>query len=926
MKQLRTRKKTTLLEKAPFLLSFFIPVLIMIGIFVQRGIFPFGDNSFLRTDMYHQYAPFMNEFMEKLKHGGSLLYSWNIGMGSNFAPLYAYYLASPVNWLVFLVPQSLLIEFMTYLIVIKIGLSGLAFSWYLSRRFKTRDLGIAFFAIFYALSAYMAAYSWNIMWLDCLILAPIVMLGLEQLVKEDKCLLYCLSLALSIITNYYISIMMCIFMVIYFIALMVMERDHNGFFKKCVNFAIYSLLSGGLAAFLLIPVLFALKLTASGDVSIPKTLTSYFSCFEMLARHFVNVETETGLDHWPNIYCGVAVLLLFPLYMMNREIPKREKIVKGILLFVMLLGFSLNIPNFIWHGFHFPNSLPARQSFLYIILLLTMCYEGYRHIRANTAAQLTGSFWGVVIFIFLCEAIITVDTFDFKVYYVTLALVGLYALLLYYHKNRKAWAPTLAILAFTLVAVEASMDTAVTSVSTVNRTAYLENQDSFRRLSEAIDKEDASLFRMEKVSRKTKNDAALAGYRSASLFSSTANAHLSDLYKALGLEGNTNAYSFSGATPLTSAILGVKYTLSTTPLASGLYTEKMTDGEVTLYENRYSLPIGFMVSSDFESLWDYKLLNPVDNQNSLAQAAGADDILMLTGDGASSTGKYTISISGNGFYYVDVTNTSIKDVSVSSAGNTKSFSNVNRGYLLDLGYYEAGSSITLTTEQSEENFTANVYRLDLDALQTCIKNLGSEPFTVDSYSDTTVTGRVTASESGLLYTSIPYETGWTVKVDGIEVEPQTIADTMLAIPVSAGSHSVELTYCPDGMGLGILISVVSLILLILLVLSTRAYHKHQLALSAQDQELSENQRSAEAERRAALRGTKRVLIKQPEIPGKSTASDGSSSESTSNKQPDSETQSTNTNNVITTEQPSETITDKTETQMNETAESEEQES
>ena len=147
------------------------------------------------------------------------------------------------------------------------------------------------------------------------------------------------------------------------------------------------------------------------------------------------------------------------------------------------------------------------------------------------------------------------------------------------------------------------------------------------------------------------------------------------------------------------------------------------------------------------------------------------------------------------------------------------------------------------------------------------------------------------------------------------MEPQTIADTMLAIPVSAGSHSVELTYCPDGMGLGILISVVSLILLILLVLSTRAYHKHQLALSAQDQEL-----------RAALRGTKRVLIKQPEIPGKSTASDSSGSESTSNKQPESETQSTNTNNVITTEQPSETLTDKTETQINETAESEEQES
>ena len=133
--------------------------------------------------------------------------------------------------------------------------------------------------------------------------------------------------------------------------------------------------------------------------------------------------------------------------MANKKIPGKEKIVKGVLLFIMLIGFSLNIPNFVWHGFHFPNSFPARQSFLYIILLLTMCYEAYRHLRANTGTQLSGSFWGVVIFVFLCEAIITEETFDFKIYYVTLFFVGLYALLLYYHKNRKACAPALAILA-----------------------------------------------------------------------------------------------------------------------------------------------------------------------------------------------------------------------------------------------------------------------------------------------------------------------------------------------------------------------------------------------------------------------------------------------------------------------------------------------
>jgi len=122
------------------LIAFFVPIFIMIIIFIQRGIFPFGDESFLRTDMYHQYAPFFSEFQYKLRNGGSLLYSWDIGMGVNFAALYAYYLASPMNWLIILCPKAYIIEFMTYMIVLKIGLSGLAFAWYLKKKCRTRSV------------------------------------------------------------------------------------------------------------------------------------------------------------------------------------------------------------------------------------------------------------------------------------------------------------------------------------------------------------------------------------------------------------------------------------------------------------------------------------------------------------------------------------------------------------------------------------------------------------------------------------------------------------------------------------------------------------------------------------------------------------------------------------------------------------------
>ena len=117
MSQTENRRGLRLLKPSDGLVAaFFVPVVAMIIIFAQRGIFPFGEECFLRTDMYHQYAPFFSEFQYKLTHGGSLLYSWDIGMGVNFSALYAYYLASPVNWLLILCPKKFIIEFMTILL------------------------------------------------------------------------------------------------------------------------------------------------------------------------------------------------------------------------------------------------------------------------------------------------------------------------------------------------------------------------------------------------------------------------------------------------------------------------------------------------------------------------------------------------------------------------------------------------------------------------------------------------------------------------------------------------------------------------------------------------------------------------------------------------------------------------------------------
>ncbi|MBP3700552.1 MAG: YfhO family protein, partial [Lachnospiraceae bacterium] len=616
---MNTQKKDS---KLVFLLAFVLPVLALLLIFAVKGIYPFGDRSFLRTDMYHQYVPFHAEFAEKLQNGESLLYSWEVGAGSNFITLLAYYLCSPFNLLLFLISKVGIVEYTSYMVVLKTGLAGLTMAWYLCRKFDTRTIAAAFFSMAYGLSGYMAAYSWNIMWLDCIWLAPMVLLGLELLVEENKGLMYCITLALSILTNYYISIMLCMFLVLYFICLLIMYPSQKGtevigesprrvrdYLYKCLLFAFYSLLAGGLAAVLLLPVAAALKTTASANINFPDSLSTYFNTVDMLARHMAGVETEIGLEHWPNLYSCAAVFVLAPLYIMNKNIPYKEKIVKCVLLLFMLVSFAWNIPNFIWHGFHYPNSLPCRQSFLYTIVLLAMCFEALHNLRTASVAQIVGSLWGAIAFLFLCEQTVDAPEIRFYVYYINIGLIGLYGLFLYLYKRRKMSVPNLATLAFLLVFVEMTLNMGITSITTTGRNAYLKNTENFSALSEWADAEEGNnFFRIEKAVKKTKNDGAWAGYRSASIFSSTTNAAITKIYKQLGMEGSTNAYSFTGATPFVSSLLSVKYTLATDEMDGPLTTLVQTSGEVNLYRNDHVLPLGFMIPSHAAG---WALLRPV---------------------------------------------------------------------------------------------------------------------------------------------------------------------------------------------------------------------------------------------------------------------------------------------------------------------------
>ncbi len=811
-------------SKYVYLGAFLTPIVLLGIIVICGGAYPFGDNCILKTDFYHQYAPFFSEFRDKLQHGGSLKFTWDLGMGVNFIAIIAYYLASPFNLLIYFVNESHTIEFMTVMIILKAGFAALGMALYLKHRAPGEDFGAYIFSLFYALSGYYCAYYWNIMWLDSIAVFPLIMLGAERLISGKSGALYGAALGYCILCNYYIAIPICLFLVVYFFAFGVLTGyDSVGaFFKTGLRFTLWSLVAGGIAAALLIPEIYALSATASSESNFPQTFSEYFSIFDMLARHMAGVETEQWLKHYPNIYCGSFVYLLFVLYVISKRISLKEKVIYISLSFFLLAGFAINVLNFIWHGLRYPNSLPARQSFIYCFLVIYMCFRAYGE-RKNATKRDVGTAAAVSFaFILLAQKLIDNDEFHFAVFYGALLLTAIYAGLLHLYRSEKIAPVTAALIVGVIAIAELATNTAVTSFTVTSRSAYIKNNDEIKSLVDEVREEDNGLYRFERITRKTKDDGAWLNFPSVSLFSSMANADCSKFFKAVGCESSTNAYSITGSTPLMDMLFGVKY---------GIYgKEQSFDDELELaahkeniyiYRRKYTLPIGYVLPQRAASGWMTELDDPILVQNSLCDSLGVGQVLKPVQSVVKDGSVTKADISEDGEYYAYSANAKTESVTVSKPDSKKTYEHLDRRYLIELGDLSAGDSLEFSSDDGGDT-DIRVYKFDYEVLSDIYDKMSAYTLKVTDYGDDYIKGTVdvdTAAagygrEKALMLITTPYDEGWTVKLDGEPVALYKGLDTFVSFYVGDGEHSIEMSYEPRGLKLGLMITAISLAILV----------------------------------------------------------------------------------------------------------------
>lgn len=839
-------------------------------IYVIFSVFPFGSITVMRMDLYHQYGPLFAELYDRIVEHKSLLYSWNTGGGSSFLGNYLNYLSSPLSFLIFLFDKEDISYAITFIVAFKCILSATSFSYYLKKSFNKDNYFLSAFGILYAFSAYFLAYYWNVMWLDAMIMLPLIALGIEKIFKTGDIKLYTVSLVILFFANYYMGYMCCIFAVLYFFVCFINTYSNDGklnknavyekkystkalmnnvFINRGVKFAFASIIAALICAITLVPVFMILKNSSATSGTFPQTFKSYFDLLDLITSHFALLETtirSSGDNVLPNIYTGILTFILLPLFLVNNKIKLKEKATYVVLIIFFVFCFNNNCAEYIWHAFHFPNDLPYRYSYMYSFIIAVMGYKTILNFKGIKVKDIAYTGLAIISFVIICQKFLT-NKMTNSTIYATIIFVALWCGFLFLLKNKNAQKKTVSFVLVTFILCETIISSIVGLPLNQDNKNYKENYKTYTDAINYIDNKDSGFYRTELCYLNTRMDPAYYGYNGISVFSSMAYESYSQLQSSLGMQGNkVNSYTYNTQTPVYNMMFNIKYLIQTdVSLApsSNLYKKIYTTSnkKSNVYESKYNLPIAYCVNSKiddwvtdegnpFEIQSDFvklatgysNLFKPVEYNSTDFDAVSGDDVTengtywLEKSDSSSNYGTETVSLSPtiDGNLYLYVKSSDLKTITVNSEKVSDITQNMEDAYILDLGYHNKGDEVLVSLDASKmesesTSFDFYCYTADDTVVKNMYNSLAGNSLNVESYSDTTIKGTVKAKENCYLYSSIPYDDGWSVYVDGKKAETFEIGGTLLAIELTPGQHKIEYKYFPVGFLYGIIISAVT---------------------------------------------------------------------------------------------------------------------
>lgn len=856
-----TKESNKLNFKPAFIASECVLVLFVLILFVCN-CYPFGDNTFLMFDMKRQYVDYYS-YLRSVHFGdNNLFYSFSTTLGSGIIGFFVYYLTSPFLILLSLFPQSLLPLGIEIVICIKMMLAAFIMNLFL-QKFIGSDPCTIVCSISWALSSFIFAHSMNMMWIDVIILLPVVVWTFENLLFSPKyeikglkntgliSIPYILSVFGIFFLNYYISYQVMIFLVLGMIIRFVTQNvEHK--VAKLLQIGLNTLLGVLLDAAFLIPTALELANSPKDITQLGLELTgrnlSPFEVFSKLGTMAYDInEARSG---GPQLFCGVLFVVLVVMFFFDRKVSVKDRIGTGILLAVLLISFCSDLLNLVWHAGMEPSGHPYRQAFIWIFISILCGCRMMIDIRSELSGEcdrrkaliILGISLGIVAVIYvtsLSKRYDHIGTATIIVSWSMLIIIGVALFLLVKIKNRVITVLITLALAFLQMADISANDAYTFDYQSRNNTHMSEFSGtviSNKEAVELINDRDKSFFRMENLTPRQQNDSMQYAYNGVTHYSSAGMTYVRYFLQKLGFNDDS-LYTHYGAdnTKLADAILGIKYLISDGSVRiHSEYTPSDDDTAEFVYQNPAALPVAIGVNKYVPpTAKDVAGLNPFRLQEDIiSRITGQSEEVFLAAhssseeyfDKGNKCCKYIVSpiTDGELYMYVEGIGEYSQGLSVMVNDEFKcSYGNKASMKVLNLGEYKAGDTVTVDVmgDTPEAILGKAVFVTeDFRVIEDCYHKLASQFTDVKRLSSSHL--QITAGDCTGLFMTIPYETGWKVSVDGINTTPYMVYDALMYVPINstAEKHIIDMKFTPEGFNVGLIISIITLGVIILMLL------------------------------------------------------------------------------------------------------------
>jgi uncharacterized membrane protein YfhO len=881
------------MKKAPLKNTYFlytVTFLLLLPIIFTPFIIE-GKTFVWRLDGINQHYPSLL-YYGKLLRGvlsgkGFPMIDFTVGMGFDTITTMQYYvLGDPISLLSVFMTKENSIFFYGFLIILRFYLAGISFI-VLMKYAKKDGLGTILGALIYVFCGYsFYAGVRHPFFMNPMIYLPLIILGVEKVLKGKRPYLMIAMVFISAISNFYFFYPITIITVIYvFVRILTLYRmdDKKAFtgFMMGMKIGVYYLLGTALASIIFIPILYAFSQNGRLDVK-PGLLSGYFH--HALYYYYSLFQGIFA----PGIYPGSWTILSFSaVSIVSIAIIFCNKRYRQLQIVYLLTFLGLFVPAFgyFMNGFSYDSNRWCFLVSLLVAISFTFTYDRIYSLekKEKITLFLVIVSYGIVAYIFNTKQIVK-DTF------VVLLIIIIMIFLLqmkWFKERKKLGGAILYLFVFFSLGFDGygfySKQYDYYTEEFLSKEEVNQSSKGSLVLTKSIN--DASFYRIETYGDKNSNESLNLGFHDVSGYFSLMDGDVTSYLKDMELLSQNAAcqfHSFDSRTIMDS-LAGVKYfiTKAKESVPYGYKLLKAIDSgsnQYYLYQNTYSLPLGYTYEN-YILINDYVKLSALEKQNAMLNsvilennteyaneanqntASGIEKLtvkiepdanitmtenmikvkkagatISLTFDSRPNSetyirlGKLNISLKKSEManIYVKGDSGALKSVNIRSSYNNAYFGKEN--YLINLGYSVIENKKAIITFPKKMSFrydSIEVYSVDMSNYADQINALKKSVLTNIIISDDSIEGDTELGKKGVMVFSIPYSKGWSAYVDGTKEEMLNANVMYLALPLEAGNHHIVLKYRTPYLITGCIVSFIAFIILIGIILYHR--RKHSLA-------------------------------------------------------------------------------------------------